>query len=489
MASIRYRGRVHLMEQANQFKSKFLRFIVDTDGTLDPTYANVVFGAMKVGEFMDKYDDGANKFSSTTYTLIYNFAQEYHKIYQKPPTEDAISSELLTSSHLNMFEKEAVRKVLNEIREFKPVDNEFNYVVDRIRDEYITSQTIRSLKNTVEMLKENPTNAIQYVQEQMSKLSTHLSVDLSVQDKTLFLHQFADMLKEEIVEKGELMSGAIPYPYPMFNDVLGGMHQGELIVIAGPSGLGKSFIGHDIAFHVGVDLGMPVVCADKEMLHKQNGVRFLARQTRLPARKLRSKDLRTPIEEELLLETLNQLSSLEENMFLFIPPHKATNVPQIKAEIQAHYGKEKPKLIVVDYLSDLESTNSNKSEGWEAIKAIAHELKNLALYYECPVVTMAQMNSAGKDIQYGGIKHVADTLLILSEDENNKYVPPAPNEFIGTPGIINVFTAKARNDSKNVNMPLEIEYSTASIRQAPAFGSTSIRKSVISRQAEGERED
>jgi hypothetical protein len=172
---------------------------------------------------------------------------------------------------------------------------------------------------------------------------------------------------------------------------------------------------------------------------------------------------------------------------LFIPPHHASNVAQIRAEIQAHYGNEKPDFILVDYLSDLDS--GGKEDGWEGIKKIAHQLKNMATYYECPVVTMAQMNSSGKDIQYGGIKHVCDTLIILGEDENRKYVPPGPGEFVGTPGIINCWIAKARNESKNVNIRLEIEYATSSIRQAPAFGGSAVGGSFASRRASAGEND
>lgn len=471
----------------DQLKAKVLRYAIDVDGTLKTNYASRLFGVMDLSECFTEFNDKENTFTQTVFSLLHDFCAEYYQVYSKPPTEDAISSELLTGSELTAFEKERVRKALEQVRSFQPLDNEFEYSIDRLRDVYVTAKTIKELRHTAELLKQDPHKAIQYGQEQLTRLSSRLSVDTSAQDKTLFLNQFAELLMDEIVTTGDMMSGAIPYPYPMFNEILGGLNQGELVVIAGPSGLGKSFIGHDIAFHLAIEQGKKVVCADKEMLHKQNGVRFLARQTRLPSRKLRNKAARTPAEEELLMAVLEELVSQEENMLLFIPPHHATNVQQIRAEIQAHYGNEKPDFILVDYLSDLDS--GGKEDGWEGIKKIAHQLKNLATYYECPVVTMAQMNSSGKDIQYGGIKQVCDTLIILSEDENRKYVPPGPGEFVGTPGIVNCFISKARNETKNVNIRLEIEYATSSIRQAPAFGGSAVGSSFASRRASAGGDD
>lgn len=477
----------------DQLKAKLLRYFIDVDGKLNSEFATKFFNGIGSTSYglLDTYDEKKNEFVPTVYTSICDFCQAYYESYNVPPTEDVISVELLSNAGLNPIQKDKVREAIAAIRAFQPNENEFEYTVDCLKNDYVTSGAIKSLKSGMEILKDDPSKAISFMQDSLASLSAKLVQNNDTQDKTLFLSQFADMLYDEFEKEGELMSGGIPYPYQSFNDVLGGMYPGELIVIAGASGLGKSFIGHDIAFHIGIDLDMPMVCADREMLHTQNGVRFIARQTRIPSRKLKSKSLRTPAENALIKVVLIELKQREDAKVLFIPPVSAENVNQVRRQIETHFGKTKPKLIVVDYLSDMEPTSSGRGDksGWEGIKKIAHELKQLAIRFECPVVTMAQMNSAGTAIQYGGIRHVADTLLLLSEDEDTKYRGPGPGEMVGTPGIVNVLVDKSRNEAKNVRLKLEVEYATSSIRQAPEFGGSRVGRAFIPRNDDNQRED
>jgi replicative DNA helicase len=50
----------------------------------------------------------------------------------------------------------------------------------------------------------------------------------------------------------------LPSGFAEFDQITGGLHGSEMIVIAGPPGIGKSALAMNIAGHVAIDLGEPV---------------------------------------------------------------------------------------------------------------------------------------------------------------------------------------------------------------------------------------
>lgn len=468
----------------DQNANKLLRYLIDVDGLLDSIYARQIFSGEFTVEFFEEYQPSRNEFTQTIQSMLFEFAKGYFEEYGSPPTEEAIMHELLTRSDLHSVRKQEIAKTLRVIRQFSINDNEFAYIRDRVREVYLTSKAVQVMQSGMETIKIDPVRGVEAVQRNLADVLARAVVSDHVRDRTLNLRNFSGYLLDELDAHGELMHGSVKYPYPSFNTALGGMHPGELIVIAGPSNAGKSFIGRDIAYHVGLKAHQPVVCADREMIHDQQGVRFLAYLTQIPQKKIKQKRLQTPAESHLLREALIEYADPEnpnEDSILFIPPLRCVNTNMIRREIEAQWGNRKPKLIIADYLNEFEPTR--RSEGWEAVRRVCADLKQLALYFECPVVTMAQTNDKGA-IQYKAIRHVCDTLLIIAEDPDMPYIPPeGEGNYIGTPGRINVWVDKARNDAKHIMLGLEVEFATASIKQAAPKASTKTAQAVLDRDA------
>jgi replicative DNA helicase len=70
-----------------------------------------------------------------------------------------------------------------------------------------------------------------------------------------------------------------------------GFQRGDMIVIAGRPSMGKTALAMNIAEHVGVDLGLPVLIFSLEMSAPQLALRFLASRSRIDLGKLRSAKL------------------------------------------------------------------------------------------------------------------------------------------------------------------------------------------------------
>lgn len=454
----------------NPIHAKLLSYLIDWDGRLDPSYARRIFLNTAITPlFFHEYVPSQNYLKPTAASMIFEFARNYYLDYQRPTPATTFGIDIIDTSTLSYDEKNKVYEDFAALQHFRPNENEFDYIIDALIVEYINMRALEFMTTGTKTLKENPISGVEFLVDHLAPLLNIQRMDEDAIDKTLTLSQFSDYLTEELERTGAIMQGTVPYPYPEANRLLGGMAPGELVVIAGPSNAGKSFIGHDIAYFTALINGMPVVCADREMLHPQNGLRFLSRQTQVPSRKLRNEKYRTPAEDRLLRAALDEFRSIqaEEDPILFIPPMRCANTNMIKHEITRMWGDRKPKLIIADYLTEFEPTR--RREGWEEVKQITHDLKQLALYYACPVVTMAQINRRG-EVQYATIRHICDTLIILEEDQQQPYTPPKADEFVGIPGIIHCVVDKSRNEAKNVQFSLEVEFATASVKglAAPA---------------------
>lgn len=458
----------------NQNNIKLLSYLIDFNGKLKSEYARrIVNNSTITSEFFREYSIKDDAFRSTGQSVLYDFVQEYYEQYQAPPTIEVITSELLCNRGLGLVRKEEIRELLTLINQNPPNYANYEYVVDSVIEQYISNKVMSVVQTTVHTIKEDAVAGVEYAMRELSGIrNLQREKELPI-DKSLSLSQFAEFLETEFNKTGSIVGELIPYPYPEFNNILGGMVPGELIVIAGLEGTGKSFMGRDIAYEVAFGHNKRVVFADREMQHHQSGVRFLSRMTGIPARKLRNSRYQSKEERRVIKEALKEFKSYteEEDNILFLPPKRCENTRMIQREVDLHWGGKPPEFLVADYLTEF--LPSRKVEGWESVRQITHDLRQFGLTNNCPVVTMSQLNEKG-DLQYRTIRHIADTIITIREHPEFPYEKPGPGEFIGKPGIIECNIRKARNEAGSATLYLEVEFATASVRGVSDIESTRI---------------
>jgi replicative DNA helicase len=303
----------------------------------------------------------------------------------------------------------------------------------------------------------------------------------------MFVWQFMEHQLKIFEDFGTLMPNPVSFGFPDWDLALGGMYPGDLVVFIGNPGTGKSFTCSEIAY-AAVDRKQRVVLANLEMKAAQVTSRYISRQTRIPARKLRRPDAMTDEDRALVKAAMQEFIDVQNTNLFLVPPLRTMNIPMLKMEIETAFADEKPDLIVVDYMNKLDSVKGAKDDA-SRMKEIAEGLKHLAHYFDCPVVTPTQPSSKGletqtpgmKDVGYKVVNHEADTMIYLKEDAENRYIGPGVvDPWVGQPGIILAHVIKARNDAKPpMPFKLEVEFATTSIRSADGqFGTTAIGKSV-----------
>ena len=178
------------------------------------------------------------------------------------------------------------------------------------------------------------------------------------------------------------------------DDKLGGLHNSDLVIIAGRPSMGKTALATNIAFNAAKKLqddGKKSCIAffSLEMSSEQLSTRILAEQSRIKSNDIR----RGRISEEefdKFIETSKNISELP----LFIDETPAISIAALSnraRRIKRIYGLD---MIVVDYIQLMTASNSKKDGRVQEISEITQGLKALAKELSIPVLALSQLSRA-----------------------------------------------------------------------------------------------
>ena len=179
---------------------------------------------------------------------------------------------------------------------------------------------------------------------------------------------------------------------------ISGLHQSDLIIIAGRPAMGKTTLAMNIAFNAANAIMSgrandqfkgAVVFFSLEMSTPQLASRVLASQTKIPATSMRAGSL---TDEEFLKMT--QYAKAISQAPLVIDDMAGMSVPMIRTRARrlAHkFGGL--ALIVIDYLQLIESPGSDRNENRvQELSKITRGLKMLAKELNVPVIALSQLS-------------------------------------------------------------------------------------------------
>ena len=226
-----------------------------------------------------------------------------------------------------------------------------------------------------------------------------------------------------------------------------GLQPGDLIVLAARPSMGKTALALNIAEHVAVKEGLPVVVFSMEMGASQLALRMVGSLGRIDQSHLRTGALRDD-EWGRLSEAVEKLGKVS----LFIDESGSLTPTELRARARRQARQcGQLGLIVVDYLQ-LMSGSSGTSEENRAtvIGEISRSLKSLAKELKCPVLALSQLNRSVEsrtdkrplmsDLrESGAIEQDADVIMYIYRDEY--YTKDACKE----PGIAEIIIGKQRN--------------------------------------------
>jgi replicative DNA helicase len=224
-----------------------------------------------------------------------------------------------------------------------------------------------------------------------------------------------------------------------------GLQPGDMVVIAGRPSMGKTALAMNIAEHVGVDLGLPVLVFSLEMSASQLALRFLASRARVDLAKLRQANL-TNDDWDRLTDGLAKLHPAP----IDIDENGMITVNELRARARrVHRERGRLGLIVIDYIQLIASPQSADNRATE-LGGISRLIKGLAKELEVPILVLSQLSRKVEERtdkrpmmsdlrESGAIEQDADLIMMLYRDDYYT------KEMSKEPGVTEVIIGKHRN--------------------------------------------
>ncbi len=331
-----------------------------------------------------------------------------------------------------------------------PTTANIEYYAKLIRDKSIlrsliagAGQIIKSARNPGEDIPHVLENAEQIIFNINKQIKTNkgglIRVGIPLQD---MYHNLARMAKGEI-DQGVIPSGFID----LDNQLLGGLHRSDLIIVAGRPSMGKTSLAMNIAQYVAVTEQMPVAVFSLEMGIEQLVLRMLACEAEINQSFVRSASSLSMLKKDDWSRLLNASGVLSEAP-LYIDDTPGISPMEIRAKLRRLVARDDIRLIVIDYLQLMSSKTRIDSREQE-ISEISRTLKAIAKEFNIPVIALSQLNRRVEERQNkrpqmadlresGAIEQDADIICFIYRDE--VYNPETPDK-----GIAEVIVAKHRN--------------------------------------------
>ena len=180
-----------------------------------------------------------------------------------------------------------------------------------------------------------------------------------------------------------------------------GLHDSDLIILAGRPGMGKSSLAMNIAFNCAYEhmrhqreggphnYGAPAAFFSLEMSADQLATRVLAEQAEVTSEALRSGTLKR---EEF--QKLAHASQTLADLPLYIDDTPALSISGLRTRARRLKRKHDIGLIVVDYLQLMQGSKRSQDNRVNEISEISRGLKTLAKELAVPVIALSQLSRA-----------------------------------------------------------------------------------------------
>lgn len=235
----------------------------------------------------------------------------------------------------------------------------------------------------------------------------------------------------------------ISYPWPTLNRMTqGGMRPGQLIVIAGPSGKGKTALAMNIVFRASYSgTGVPLVFS-LEMQKEEIAERMLSLASSVDSYTF---DRLTTDQRD---DIRNGRSILAENRYL-VDDEDSASMAAIRSKTKTMISRERVSVVVIDTIQLVQGKRSAGENREQELASITRSMKRMAMQLKVPVIGLSQIT----DLEFGKepeLKNLRESRAIGHNANLVMFIHfTRPYEMPGTPiGELDLILAKHRSGAE-----------------------------------------
>lgn len=227
------------------------------------------------------------------------------------------------------------------------------------------------------------------------------------------------LLMEEFnrIDAGEAVGRGIDTGFPQLTNQIGGMRDGELIVLAARPGVGKTSLALNIMSAV-ASQARPVLFVSLEMSQVEITQRILSAESQVDSQRIKFGDL-GPLHHRAIADAASRIGAWP----MWIDDSASKRPSDIASLGRRTRRKHRLALLVVDYIQ-LVIPDERCENRQEQVASIARRLKLLARELACPVLCLAQLNREAEQgrpqlrhlRESGAIEQDADVVLFIHQE-------------------------------------------------------------------------
>lgn len=327
---------------------------------------------IKAAEIIDADDfyDPSNK-------IIYSACLE---LFEQASAVDIVTVKSFLNKN-DQLTKVGGTKYLSELVSILPLTTNVEYYAKIIREDALRRKVISTSSDLVGLVLDESRK----IEDILNEIEKRIFAISQKSKSKAFVH-----IKNVLMESTERLEQAATDPEKIrgistgfngLNNILTGLHGGDLIIIAARPSVGKSSLMLEIARTIAVDIKKKVALFSLEMGQDQIADRLVSLQGRINLM-----DIRMGNPPKSYYDAINDLYEAD----IFIDDTPGLHISELRSKcrkLDLEYGVD---AVFVDYLQLLRG--SAKDNRALEVTEISQSLKNIARELKVPVIALAQLN-------------------------------------------------------------------------------------------------
>jgi len=264
-----------------------------------------------------------------------------------------------------------------------------------IKDMFVRRELIKISEETIDNAKlteldQSGQNIIEDSEKKLFDLAEKGSFSRALIKFDEAMKQTIEMASAAYKNEGGIVG--VPTGLRDLDDKLGGLHQSDLVIIAGRPSMGKTSLATNIAYNAAKHIQdngkkSSIAFFSLEMSSEQLSTRIISEQARISSNYIRKGQI-SEDQFDKFLETSKNISELP----LYIDETPAISIAAMSTRARRIKRLMGLDMIVVDYIQLMRGTTNNKDGRVQEISQITQGLKAIAKELAIPVLALSQLS-------------------------------------------------------------------------------------------------